>query len=301
MFSEDTKSQISVPDNAKANPEAKKNDFPNRIIIRMWPKTPILYPMAVFALICGIVGYMWGASPHIIKMSRDYEAITIGAQGSQPSVEESTEEEQEQTTSTALDAGTAQLTLNKIISGHRIDRIFGTIFIILFAFSMFALCVDLEIRWGLIIFSIVLVVLLLLFILHERIPFLPKIMPTLTALSPTASPQFYFSIFGIWVILMFISFGIVRFHYVKVESNEVLVVGGLLERQQRFPTIGMKYTKDIQDVIEYYMPIVNSGRLIFSFQDHPEAIVIDNVLQIDKVIEELDKISSVWQVGSRNA
>ncbi|RJP24716.1 MAG: hypothetical protein C4527_18210 [Candidatus Omnitrophota bacterium] len=290
MFSEDTKSQISVPDGAKVGNPGVKKAIPERIIIRMWPKTPVLYPMAVFALICGICGYFWGASPHIIQMSKNSAVVEQTAAGAPADA---------QNAGTVTDEATAQEKLDKILAGHQVDRFFGTIFIILLAFSLFALCVDLEIRWALITFSAVIVVCLLLFILHERIPFLPAVLATLATLSPTASPQFYFSIFGIWVILMLITLFVVKFHYVKVESNEVVVVGGLLERQQRFPTIGMKYTKDVQDVIEYYLPLVNSGRLIFSFQDHPEAIVIDNVLQIEKVLKQLDEISSVWQVGSK--
>jgi hypothetical protein len=79
-----------------------------------------------------------------------------------------------------------------------------------------------------------------------------------------------------------------------------LVVGGLLERQQRFPTMRMRYTRDIQDVFEYYLPFVRSGRLILSFAEQHESIVIDNVLNIDKVTKQLDRISGVMKVKEQS-
>ena len=34
----------------------------NTIIIRMWPKTPVLYPMALVALVCSLVAHFAGSS-----------------------------------------------------------------------------------------------------------------------------------------------------------------------------------------------------------------------------------------------
>ncbi|HXK94495.1 MAG TPA: hypothetical protein PKV38_12515, partial [bacterium] len=51
----------SAAPNQKATPPAPKP--PERVVIRMWPKTPVLYPMAILALICSLVGAMAGSSP----------------------------------------------------------------------------------------------------------------------------------------------------------------------------------------------------------------------------------------------
>ena len=96
---------------------------------------------------------------------------------------------------------------------------------------------------------------------------------------------------------MILTLGVVRFHYVKIESNEVIVVGGLLERQQRYPTLRMHYSKDVSDVLEYYLPFVRSGRLILKFHDSQDLVVIDNVRNIDTVIKQLDKITGVMKVA----
>ena len=89
---------------------------------------------------------------------------------------------------------------------------------------------------------------------------------------------------------MAISIFITRYQYVKVEAKELIVVGGMLERQQRYDTMRMRYTKEINDVMEYYLPFVRSGRLIFSFPEQSEAVIIDNVMNIKKVTKRLDEI-----------
>ncbi len=276
---------------------------PEVIIIRMWPKTPVLYPMAILALIFSLIGLFAGSTPHIRALNKIYKPAV---QEQLASVEASTASA-DIPSSTTIDTSvpapldTAQIEdqSRRLIDGLFLDKLMGGIFLLVFAFSLFTLSVDLEVRWALFTFASILVVILLLVLINQRYEFLPGVISTIISLSPMANPQFYFAIFLIWVILMAISFGIIRFHYVTIESNEVIVVGGLLERQQRFPTMRMRYTRDIQDVFEYYLPFVRSGRLILSFAEQSEAVVIDNVLNIDKVTEQLDKVSGVLHVKDK--
>ena len=58
----------------------------------------------------------------------------------------------------------------------------------------------------------------------------------------------------------------------------------------------MRYVKEIHDVMEYYLPFVRSGRLIFSFPEQSEAVIIDNVLGIAKVTRKVDKMVSALQI-----
>lgn len=267
---------------------------PERVIIRMWPKTPVLYPMAILALICSVVGTIGGSTPKVKELRDLYNA------GVQIQAETPGQPAAETTPSTGTTGVVTQEQLKTIVdslvSRLFLDYVLGVVFLLVFAFSLFTVCVDLEIRWALITFSITLAVIFLLILINERLEFLPAILTRLAALTPMANPHFYFSIFAIWVILMGVSLAVVRFHYVRIESNEVVVVGGLLERTQRFPTLQMQYIKDIQDVIEYYLPLVNSGRLVLTFRDQKESVVIDNVLNIDRVINQIDQIVSVLQV-----
>jgi len=267
---------------------------PEKVIIRMWPKTPVLYPMAILALICSVAGTIGGSAPKVKELKDLYQT------GVQIQAEAPGQPAGESTPAAGTPGVISQTQLKNIVdtlvSRLFIDYVLGVVFLIVFAFSLFTVCVDLEIRWALITFSITLAVIFLLTLINERLEFLPTILARLASLTPMANPHFYFAIFVIWVILMGISLAVVRFHYVRIESNEVVVVGGLLERTQRFPTLQMQYIKDIQDVIEYYLPLVNSGCLILTFRDQKESVVIDNVLNIDRVIKQIDEIVSVLQV-----
>lgn len=303
---------VNNPVTPPASKNTSKESLPDSIMIRMWPKTPVLYPMAILALLFGIIGLFAGSTPHIRKLNQIYHP-TVHVQTAQ---EESMNVSQEETTSSeaasteatsteaapeeeasavVVDEAAVLKQAEQLAKGLTLDRIMGTIFLLVFAFSLFTLSVDMEVRWALLTFACVIIAMLALILLNQQYEFLPGIFSTILSLSPMANPHFYFAIFIIWVVLMIVSIGIVRFHYVRIESNEVVVVGGLLERQQRFPTMRMRYTRDIQDVFEYYMPFVRSGRLILSFAEQNEAVVIDNVLNIDKVTKELDQISGVMR------
>jgi len=277
---------LSPTKTAEEKPEEIRDDT---IVIRMWPKTPILYPMAVLALIFCLVGALAGSSPHLRTLNENIEAA--------PAVQQTQQGETTAAAPAEPQAFDYKQEVAKVFAARWVDKAMGMIFLILLAFSLFTLCVDLEVRWALFSFTACIVVGLLFYIANERWAFLPEFIRHIATLTPVATPQFYFIVFVIWVILMIISLGIVRFHYVRIESNEVIVVGGLLERQQRFPTMRMQYVKDIQDVFEYYLPFVRSGRLVLSFPEQHESVVIDNVLNIDKVIAKLDKISSTLQVS----
>ncbi len=296
-----------APQEVKPKEPAKPKEPPKPevIIIRMWPKVPVLYPMAILALICALVGVFAGSAPHVNELHNIYQpaeqAVQADASGNPiaAGVDAAIKKVSELAPGVVNQAVVMEQS-EQLVDGLYWDRLLGTIFLLVFAFSLFTLSVDLEVRWALVSFASLLIVCLLLIMINQRYDFLPGVFSSIASLSPMANPQFYMLICLIWIILMVISLFIVRFHYVRVESNEILVVGGLLERQQRFPTMRMRYTRDIQDVFEYYLPFVRSGRLILSFAEQHESIVIDNVLNIDKVTKQLDRISGVMKVKEQS-
>lgn len=260
----------------------------NEVVIHMWPKTPVLYPVAIFALICCIVSSIWGVSPQLSQLKQYH----------QPAAQEEVAADSETAAEATTGAQAIDLeeTTQSLVNAMVVDRVLGIVFLLLLAFTLFTLTLDIEVRWALVSFTSTIIVLLLIYILDQQFNFLPDLIPRLFELSPMATPQFYLAVFIIWVVLMVISMVVVRFHYVKVESNEVIVVGGILQREQRYSTINMRYMRDIQDVFEYYLPFVNSGRLILSFQGDYDSVVIDNVMNIDKVTEQLDELTGYMQV-----
>ena len=60
------------------------------------------------------------------------------------------------------------------------------------------------------------------------------------------------------------------------------------------PTAGLHVHKEIYDLMEYVL--LRSGRLIFYPQTKREAIVIDNVMNVNKVEDHIKNLLSVMAV-----
>ena len=297
--------------------DKKEGDF---IIIRMWPKTPVLYPMALIALVCGIVAHFSGST---LLSSFPEKPTTVEVQAADgiegaPAVGEEAPADADAPPGVgegaatvqsldllaaqaagAPDAPAAATTAEEEFAKKRLDRSLAVIFLVAMFFSLFAICVDMDVRWALIYSSGIVIAVLILWIVDMSVGgVFDKIFGVLDGITPMANAMFYFGVFFVWLLMMIISFVITRFHYVRIEPNEVIVVGGMLERQQRHSTMRMRYTKEVHDVMEYYLPFVRSGRLIFSFPEQSEAVIIDNVLGIAKVTRKVDKMVSALQIVS---
>ncbi len=257
------------------------------IIIRMWPKTPIFYPMAFFALICGLVSEFYGIPAELASVKKvvPVEQPSPSAPPASPTTAIPASPKSQSITSPMA----AQTDLVREDRVGLIHTAMGMMFFLVFAFSMFVVCIDFEVRWALISFSIVLLVIMGLY-MAERLGHinLPTPKAILSHFQLYATPLFYYSIFGVWVILMFISWMIARLHYVKIEQSEVIAFGGLMENQRRVSTIRMSWTRNVTDVFEYWLPFVRSGTLVLKFPND-EPLVLENVLNIDKVMRRLDK------------
>jgi hypothetical protein len=252
------------------------------IVVHMWPKTLVLYPVALVALVGAFVGFFFGAYPHEADVKRIVvERAELIKQG----------KDTERT-----DPDRMVELAGKIIQGKKVDKAIGWVFFVVLAVALFALCIETEIRWAMMGFVGLVAIGLGLVLANQQLHFLPKFVGQLFALEPSATPQFYAGIFLVWVVLFVITLFVIRFHYVRIEPNEVFVVYGMLEGQRRFSTLQMKYEKDVTDVLEYYLPFVNSGKLILTFPGQ-ERIVLENVRGIDAVISRLNRLTSQFNVG----
>ena len=314
----------------KDDKDAKDDD--EKIIIRLWPKTPVLYPMALLALICGIVGQIFGVPEELHKPKKapaqesaevqpgpantpqpgtPAQPETTPAEPSPPATGTQPVPPAEDVPAPVPDSETvpdpegantpAPLAfqsddVDKSKSGL-VNTILAVIFLAMLAFSLFVVCIDFEVRWSLLIF-VTLLTILMSALVAEKMGYieLPDALSFFDNFTLYATPLFYYCVFGIWVLLMFVSAVIARLHYVKIEHNEVVYVSGVLETQKRLSTFRMHYTKEIQDVFEYWLPFVGSGRLVFTFPNEEQPLIMDNVLGINRVLKKLDKKSSTFQV-----
>ncbi|MDF1812723.1 MAG: hypothetical protein P1V20_10930 [Verrucomicrobiales bacterium] len=307
---------------SKSKNEAKLEGIKNGvIIIRLWPKTPILYPMAILALICGIVSQIYGIPGELADAHArlDAEVRSIEKNDTEetviPNVEEPAPTTPDSSDTTIVPApatestpqaepdpapATSNLAVSDDIDKSKssiIQTSLALLFLAMLGFSLFVVCIDFEVRWSLLVF-VVLLMIIMATLMADKLGYieLPNPLGFLDHFILYATPLFYFSVFGIWVLLMIVSAIIARFHYVRIEANEVVVMSGVLETQKRMSTFRMHYTKEIQDVFEYYLPFVRSGRLVFTFPNEEHPLIMDNVLGINKVLKQLDKSSSAFQV-----
>jgi hypothetical protein len=284
-----TSPQVPPPAHA-GKPDSR---HPHSLVVRVWPNIPILYPMAIAALLCGIFSLMFGVDKELKRLSKP--PVVTQTAGAQPGTAVKNADD----TWTVLDGKTALVTANpeKIASDINAEQVIALIFLAAFTYTLVVVCTDIVLTWALLgIFSVVILG-LILFIINIYHPFLTGFFDFIGRFTPVANAQFYFAIFIIWGLLMFGGIIYSRVHYVKIESNEVVIVGGVLEKRKRYSSMRMQYTKEICDVFEYYLPFVRSGRLILRFPQEAEPVIIDHVMNIDKVIAKLDHVTATLQVA----
>ena len=260
------------------SPEGKRHS----LVIRVWPNIPILYPMAIAALLCGFFSMTFGIDGELKRLSTPPAAQAV----------------------TQVDGSVAstvpthaQVEYSKMADKLKIEQVIALVFLAAFAYTMVVVCTDIILTWALLGVAGATILGMALFILNIYYHFLNGLFDFLGGFIPIANAHFYFSIFAIWVVLMIAAIAYSRFHYVKIESNEVIVVGGFLDKRRRFSTMRMTYTKEVFDVFEYYLPFVRSGRLILRFTGESEPIVIDHVMNLESVVARLDHVTATLQVS----
>lgn len=85
-----------------------------------------------------------------------------------------------------------------------------------------------------------------------------------------------------------------RFSYYEINAREILHHHGYLGDITRVPTYGLRFNKEIYDLLEFLL--LRSGRLVFYPATSREAIVIDNVLNVNKVEARMKDLLSVVAV-----
>lgn len=276
-MSDPTLIAVPVPGPSKSS----KGDKPHSLTIRIWPNIPILYPMAIAALVCGIFSMMFGMDSELKRISQVSSPVTQAAADG---------------TITTVQVTQQNVVPEEFARKLRNEQVIALVFLAFFAYTLVVVCTDIVLTWALLGVALATIVGMGLFIANIYYGILEGLSHFLNSFAPHANAHFYFGIFIIWLILMIAAIFYAHFHYVRIESNEVIVVGGVLDKRRRYSTMRMQYTKEIIDVFEYYLPFVRSGRLVLRFPNETEPIVIDHVMHVDAVIKKLDHVATSLQV-----
>lgn len=106
--------------------------------------------------------------------------------------------------------------------------------------------------------------------------------------------QFYGFMSAFLSFVLLLVFVNTRFNYYEINHREILHHHGYLGDITRYPTQGLRFNKEIYDLLEYLL--LRSGRLIFYPSTSREAIVIDNVLNVTRVEDRIKDLLSVVAV-----
>ena len=107
--------------------------------------------------------------------------------------------------------------------------------------------------------------------------------------------SWYYGLFSIMMggILVLVLIN-TRFNYYEVNHREILHHHGYLGDVTRMPTSGLRLNKEIYDLMEFLL--LRSGRLIFYPSTSREAIVIDNVINVNHAEGRIKDLLSVIAV-----
>jgi hypothetical protein len=180
------------------------------------------------------------------------------------------------------------------VAFKRKENVLGLLFLTVFFLNLMILAIDFP-RFA--IFAIVLGGTTILFALLYLGVFVDILQPLARALEGVyvaANAEFYLMI----VVVLMLIYGVVFLtrwlDYWEILPNEILHHHGPLSDLERYPTLNLKFDKEIPDVFEHLM--FGAGRLVLHVSDERKAIVLDTVLHVSRKEEALKKLMSRLEV-----
>ena len=243
--------------------------------IFVWPKVIFLYPTAIVALICW--AGMWINHDRTLDPRRPLkEAVDAKHLSAEHS---------------ALSNLPAS-NMDKVDRFKTPQNLLAMLFLGMFAFNLLVMALDFP-RFTLVAW--ILAVLLALFIIlwigsYFEVDLLRPIHAIFSSIYAVANRGFYLMVF-VTLMFVFLIIYVTRWlDYWEILPNEILHHHGPLSDLERYPTMNLKFDKEIPDVLEWMM--LGSGRLVLHVPNVSKALVLDNVLFITAKEEALKKVMS---------
>ncbi|MCE7989665.1 MAG: hypothetical protein DYG89_51620 [Caldilinea sp. CFX5] len=174
------------------------------------------------------------------------------------------------------------------------SEFWGTLFLVVFTLNLIVVTFEFPRSTSL---TLVLAVVALAWIFVEvnrRYNIIAPLRDFVEELALVATPDFYFALFVIYLLLLIGMFISTRFSYWEISNNELVHHRGLMQDVERFSTDGLQYTKQITDFFEYV--IGRSGRLVVRSPAIEQPIILDNVIGINHVAHTLDRLLEARRV-----
>jgi signal transduction histidine kinase len=247
------------------------------IRIFMWPKVIFLYPTAIVSLICAL------------GMSIIHDRTHDPTKSLKSAVEAKY---------LTNDNGLSDTpgTSDKVERFRTPQNLLAMLFLSMFAFNLLVMALDFP-RFSLV--AVILAVLFALFFVlwlgsYFHLDLLKPIHLIFSGIYAVANKGFYLMVF-VTLMLVFTVIYITRWlDYWEVMPNEILHHHGPLSDLERYPTMNLKFDKEIPDVLEWAM--LGSGRLVLHVPNVAKALVLDNVLFISAKEKALKSVMSRLEV-----
>jgi len=240
-----------------------------------WPKVIFLYPTAIVALIC------WAGMSIINDRTHDPTKPLIEAVDAKHLSVEHKDIGKEAATS-----------MGKVDRFKTPQNLLAMLFLGMFAFNLLVMALDFP-RFTLVAW--ILAALLVLFFLlwigsYYNFDLMRPIHEIFRSIYAVANRGFYLMVF----VTLMIVFGVIYItrwlDYWEILPNEILHHHGPLSDLERYPTMNLKFDKEIPDVLEW--GLLGSGRLVLHVPNVSKALVLDNVLFITAKENALKKVMS---------
>ena len=265
----------SDPKAASSSPGALSRQRDHGLRIFTYPKLVFIYPTMIAALICGIGMKLVGdktADP-----IKEKAAVAAQVAAGEPAANEPP----------------------PILKHERFmtpQNLLGILFLGIFFFNLVTMAIDFP-RFTVI--AIVLTVLLGLFVLlwiaaYFDADLLKPARVIFGGIYVVANSGFYFMIAFILAVNFAIIYVTRYLDYWEILPNEILHHHGPLSDLERFPTLNLKFDKEIPDIFEFLM--LGAGRLVLRVTEERKAIVLDNVIFINRKEEGLKRMMSRLEV-----
>jgi len=240
-----------------------------------WPKVIFLYPTAIVALICALG--MWMIHDRTLDPRRPLRDAVDPKHLSEVHANVS-------------DAPATSM--NKVDRFLTPQNLLAMLFLGMFAFNLLVMALDFP-RFTLV--AVILGIFFGLFFILWLASFFQwdlfkPIHWIFSGIFAAANKGFYFMVF-VTLMLVFAVIYVTRWlDYWEVLPNEILHHHGPLSDLERYPTMNLKFDKEIPDVLEWVL--LGSGRLVLHVPNVSKALVLDNVLFISAKEEALKKVMS---------
>jgi hypothetical protein len=248
-----------------------------------FPKLIFLFPTLLAALVCGIGMTLLGnptedpvKHPHAVVKAGD--AKTEGASAPSPA-----------TTTTLTPMAKHQRFVTP-------QNLLGVLFLGILGFNLIVMGIDFP-RFTVV--AVLLVILLVVFILmwigaYFNYDLMRPARVLFGSIYTVANSGFYYMVSLIIAINFAIIYATLWLDYWEILPNEILHHHGPLSDLERYPTMNLKFDKEIPDVFEFLF--LGAGRLVLHVTEERKAIVLDNVLFINSKEIALKRLMSRMEV-----